>query len=244
MSTDDSLAEREAEIVRLMGEDKALRGLTQQWFNESCRYRYSYHFTWLGRPIIQYPQDIVAIQEIIWRTRPEVVIETGVAHGGSLMLSASILELLGGDRIAVGIDIEIRAHNRAAIETHPLAKRIHLIEGSSTSGAVVAQAGSLARGKRTLVILDSHHTHEHVLKELELYSPLVKNGSYVVVFDTVIETMPEGAFPDRPWCRGNNPRTAVWEFLKRNDRFEVDRALEDKFLITVAPGGYLKCIKD
>lgn len=236
--------ESEAEVIRRMAGDEALRALTRRWFDASARYRYSYHFTWLGRPIIQYPQDILAMQEILWRVRPSVVVETGVAHGGSLVLSASILELLGGDRVVVGVDVEIRPHNRRAIEAHPLAHRIRLIEGSSTSEQVVAEVRALASGKPTLVMLDSNHAHAHVARELELYAPLVTRGSYLVVFDTVIELMPEDAFPDRPWGRGNNPWTAVRDFLSRDDRFEVDTELEQRLLVTVAPGGYLRCVKD
>jgi cephalosporin hydroxylase len=243
MSAEEFEAERRRSIQR-MGSDRTMRRLTKDWFEESCRHRYTYNFNWLGRPIIQYPQDIVATQEIIWRVRPDLIIETGVAHGGSLMLAASLLELLGGDGRSVGIDVEIRPHNRAAIEAHPLAKRITLVEGSSVSDAVVARVRELAKGReRVLVMLDSNHTHEHVLRELDLYSPLVQAGSYLIVFDTAVEDMPEAFFQDRPWGRGNNPKTAVREFLEHNDRFQVDRELEDKLLITVAPGGYLKCVK-
>jgi len=219
--------------------------LSREWFEESVRARYSFRWTWMGRPIIQYPQDIVALQEVLWATQPDLVVETGVAHGGSLVLSASILALLGGDRRVVGIDVDVRAHNRAAIEAHPLASRIDLVEGSSTSPAVLDRVRALAKGRsRVLVILDSNHTHEHVARELDLYAPLVKRGSYLIVMDTVIEDMPAGAFPDRPWGRGDNPKTAVRAFLARNRRFEIDVALESKLLITVAPSGYLRCLED
>jgi len=205
--------------------------------------RYSYNFTWMGRPIIQYPQDIVAMQEIIWRVRPDLIIETGVAHGGSAVFYASLLELLGGDRIVVAVDIEIRPHNRQAIEAHPMFPRIRLIEGSSTEPQTVAQVQQLAAGRQTvLVCLDSNHTHDHVLRELEFYSPLVTPGSYLVVFDTIIEDLPAGMFPDRPWGKGNNPKTAVHKFLKTNNRFEIDPAIQDKLLITVCPDGFLRCI--
>lgn len=224
---------------------EALHSLSLQWIVESSRRRYSYHFTWLGRPIIQFPQDIIAMQEIIWHVRPELIIETGIAHGGSLVFYASMLELLGGDGRVLGIDIDIRPHNRTAIRTHPLAKRITLIEGSSTDPDIVGRVYDLAKGKTpVLVALDSNHTHDHVLRELELYAPLVTKGSYLVVFDTVIEDMPDDFFPDRPWGKGNNPWTAVRAFLETNDRFVIDREIEDKLLITVAPGGYLKCVKD
>ena len=236
---------RNRQMAQRMAADDALREQTQTWFARASAYEYSYHFTWLGRPIIQFPQDILAIQEIIWSVKPDVVVETGIAHGGSLILSASMLELLGGDGFVVGIDIDIRAHNRKEIERHPLARRIVMIEGSSTDPDVAGQASVLAgAGTRVLVLLDSNHTHAHVLEELDLYSPLVGEGSYIVVFDTVIEDMPAGSFPDRPWDKGNNPATAVREFLGRNDRFEVDHELENKLLISVAPGGYLKCVKN
>ncbi|MBS4095615.1 MAG: cephalosporin hydroxylase family protein [Sulfuricella sp.] len=226
-----------------MASDRSLADLTQQWFVASTKHEYSYHFTWLGRPIIQFPQDIIALQEIIWRVKPDLVIETGIARGGSLIFNASMLELIGGEGIVLGIDIDIRAHNRVEIEKHPLSKRIRMIEGSSIDGEVVKQIRAYAQGKeRVLVILDSNHTHQHVLKELELYSPMVTKDSYLVVFDTVIEDMPEDAYPDRPWGKGNNPKTAVWEFLKKNDRFQIDREMETKLLITVAPDGYLKCV--
>ncbi|MFN2566680.1 MAG: cephalosporin hydroxylase family protein [Gemmatimonadaceae bacterium] len=228
-----------------MAADPTLAALTTKWFNESCRHRYSYNFTWLGLPIIQFPQDMVAMQELVWRVKPDLVVETGVARGGSLAFYASLLELLRGDGRVVGIDIDIRPANREAIESHALAKRITLVDGSSTDERTVVRVRELARGReRVLVVLDSNHTHDHVLRELELYSPLVRAGSYVVVFDTVVERMPAEAFPDRPWGPGNNPMTAVREFLARNDRFTVDEEIENKLLITVAPRGYLRCVRD
>jgi cephalosporin hydroxylase len=231
-------------LITSMAADPEIQRLKRELFDRMCRYRYSYNFRWMGRPIIQFPQDIVAMQELLWDVRPDIVIETGVAHGGSLMLSASILELLGGAGHVIGIDIDIRSHNRAAIESHPLMHRITLIEGSSLDASVVSQVYNLARGKaRPLVILDSNHTHQHVLKELELYSPLVHQGSYMVVMDTVVEEMHPDIFPDRHWGRANNPKTAVQAFLSLNDRFEVDLKIENKLLITVAPHGYLRCVK-
>ena len=232
-------------IVRSMAADAELSELANRLFVKSCEYRYSYNFTWLGRPIVQYPQDIMAMQEIIWRVQPDLIIETGIAHGGSLIFYASMLELIGGTGRVLGIDIDIREHNRQAIEAHPMFKRITMIEGSSIEQSTVDRVMVFARhAKRVLVVLDSNHTHDHVLNELELYSPFVTRGSYLVVFDSVVEDMPADAFPDRPWGRGNNPKTAVWEFLKTNDRFAIDKEVENKLLITVAPDGYLKCIKD
>ncbi|OAI50965.1 cephalosporin hydroxylase [Planctomycetaceae bacterium SCGC AG-212-F19] len=222
-----------------------LQARSRTWLHEVTPYKYAHNFTWMGRPIIQCPQDLVAMQELIWRIKPELIVETGIAHGGSLIFYASMLELLGGAGRVVGVDIDIRAHNRAEIENHPMFKRIALIEGSSTDEAVARQVFEHARGHHpVLVVLDSNHTHDHVLRELELYAPLVKKGSYLVVFDTLIEDMPADFFPDRPWGKGNNPKTAVHAFLRSNDRFQIDKDIEAKLLITVAPDGYLECVKD
>ena len=236
--------EERTENIRQLGENDRLKEMGLAFLNESGRNKYSYNFTWLGVPIIQFPQDIAALQEIIWKVKPDLIVETGVAHGGSLILSASILELIGGEGSVLGIDIDIRPHNREAIENHPMFKRIELIEGSSVSEETVEKVKKAAEGKKSvLVILDSNHTHEHVLAELKLYSPLVSINSYCVVFDTVIEDMPEDSFPDRPWGKGNNAKTAVWDFLKENENFIIDKEVEDKILITVAPDGYLKRVK-
>lgn len=225
--------------------DTDVQALSRLWMRLTAQSKYSYNFRWLGRPIIQFPQDMVAIQELIWDIKPAVVVETGIAHGGSLIFHASILELLGGEREVIGVDIDIRPHNKAEIEKHPLARRITMFQGSSIDPAIVAQVKQRVAGRGpVLVILDSNHTHDHVLAELQAYAPLAARGSYVVVFDTVVDDMPADFFPDRPWGPGNNPKTAVREFLKTNDRFEVDRDLEAKLLITVAPEGYLRCVKD
>lgn len=230
--------------IREMAEDKELQQTVQKLYTSFVKYKYSYNFTWLGRPIIQYPQDIIAAQELIYATQPDLVIETGVAHGGSLILYASILELLGKGEV-IGIDIEIRSHNRTAMEEHPLFKRITLIEGSSTDPSVVDQVRILAENKeRVMVCLDSNHTHDHVLEELEFYSPLVSKGCYLIVYDTVIEDLEDVDFPNRPWGVGNNPKTAVESFLKENRRFRIDKEFENKFLFTVAVDGFLECIKD
>lgn len=220
--------------------------------------KYSYNFTALGRPIIQYPQDMVAMQELIWEIKPDLIIETGIAHGGSLIMSASMLALLDmcdaiesgatlnpreSKRKVLGIDIDIRAHNRAAIEAHPMASRIQMIQGSSIAPEIVDQVRQVAKGyERILVCLDSNHTHAHVLAELQAYAPLTSIGSYCVVFDTIVEDMPADMFPDRPWGPGDNPKTAVWEFLKTHSEFEIDNQIQNKLLITVAPDGYLKRI--
>jgi cephalosporin hydroxylase len=234
---------RNRDLTARMARDESLRRLSHEWIVASSPYEYSYHFTWLGRPVIQLPQDILAVQEILWRVKPELVIETGIARGGSLILSASILELIGGPGRVLGIDVDIRSHNRAAIEAHPLSRRIDMLEGSSVDAAVAAEARRRASGKAPVVVLlDSNHTHEHVTRELALYSPLVTEGSYLVVFDTIVEEMPDGAYVDRPWGRGNSPSTAVARFLAETRRFEVDRDFDDKLLITMARGGYLRCV--
>ena len=237
------------ENIDLLGRDKDVQGLSRIWSRETNRSGYTYNFTWMGRPIIQYPQDMVAMQELIWQTQPDLIIETGIAHGGSLIFSASMLELnaaCGGnaDARVLGIDIDIRAHNREAIEAHPMGRRIDMIQGSSIAADVIAQVQESAMGKKgVLVILDSNHTHEHVLAELEAYAPLVTTGSYCLVFDTLIEDMPAELFPDRPWGPGDNPKTAVHEYLKSHPEFEIDAAIPNKLLITVAPDGYLKRIR-
>lgn len=234
------------ENINEMQKDPSLQAETEQYFNRLCEYKYSYNFTWMGRPIIQFPQDIVAMQEIIWQVQPDLIIETGIAHGGSLIFSASMLELnaaCGGPVNAevLGIDIDIRQHNRDAIEAHPMFKRISMIQGSSISQEVITQVHEKAKGKeRILVILDSNHTHEHVLAELNAYAQLTTIGSYCVVFDTVVEDMPAEFFPDRPWGPGDNPKTAVWEYIKSHPEFEIDKSIQNKLLITVAPDGYLK----
>lgn len=242
---DDEVEER----ITANGRNGALRNAASAFMRESIEAKYSYNFAWLGRPIIQYPQDIVAMQELIWALQPDLIIETGIAHGGSLILWASLLELnaaCGGpqDARAVGIDIDIRAHNRAAIEAHPMVKRITMIEGPSLDPTVVSQVEDAAAGReRVLVCLDSNHTHAHVLAELEAYAPFASVGSYCVVFDTVIEDLPEGSFPDRPWGPGDNPGTAVLEYLRSHPEFEADRRVDDKLLVSAGPGGYLKRLR-
>jgi len=236
------------ERVDAIGNNEELKSSASNFIKASLTPKYSYNFSWLGRPIIQYPQDLIAMQEIIWEVQPELIIETGIAHGGSLIFSASMLELIaactGNEGEVLGIDIDIRSHNRKAIEEHPMYKRISMIEGSSIAPEVVAQVVEKAKGKkRILVCLDSNHTHEHVLAELEAYASLTTVGSYCVVFDTVVEDMPKELADGRPWGPGNNPKTAVFEFLKSHSGFEIDRGIQNKILITVAPDGYLKRVR-
>jgi cephalosporin hydroxylase len=231
------------------GQNAALRGDAAAFMKSSLGPQYSYNFAWLGRPIIQYPQDIVAMQEIIWSVQPDLIIETGIAHGGSLIFFAAMLELnaaCGGNPAAevLGIDVDIRPHNRSAIEAHPMFKRIQMIQGSSIDPVVVGQVKELAaKKKRILISLDSNHTHDHVLAELNAYAPLTSVGSYCVVFDTIVEDTAECCPADRPWGKGNNPKTAVWEYLKTHPEFKVDEAIDSKLLISVAPSGYLQRIR-
>jgi cephalosporin hydroxylase len=233
------------ERIDAIAQNDELKTSAHAFMKASVGPKYSYNFSWLGRPIIQYPQDMVAMQELLWEVKPDLIIETGIAHGGSLIFYASILELIatctGNEGEVIGIDIDIRPHNRKAIEEHPMYKRISMIQGSSIAPEIVARVVEKARGKkRILVCLDSNHTHEHVLAELEAYAQLTSVGSYCVVFDTLIEDMGEGAYPDRSWGLGDNPKTAVWEYLKANSNFEIDKSIHQKLLITVAPEGYLK----
>lgn len=212
----------------------------------SNKAKYSYNFSWMGRPIIAYPQDMIAMQEIIWAIKPDLIIETGIAHGGSLVFYASLLELIGEEGLVLGLDIDIRKHNRDLIEMHPMFKRIKMIEGDSVSLEVASQVYEIAKGRnKILVCLDSNHTHDHVLKELTLYAPLTSIESYCVVFDTIVEDLPADYLPGgRPWNPGNNPKTAVYEFLQENPDFTIDKSIDDKILISVAPSGYLKRVSN
>jgi cephalosporin hydroxylase len=248
-----------AERIAAISTDQQLCESATAFLNASAISKYSYNFFWQGRPIIQYPQDMVAMQELIWSIKPDLIIETGIAHGGSLIFSASMLAQLDmceaieagktldpkiSQRKVLGIDIDIRAHNRSAIEAHPMASRIQMIQGSSIAPEIIEQVHAIAANySRVLVCLDSNHTHDHVLAELEAYAQLTSKDSYCVVFDTLIEDMPADMFPDRPWSPGNNPKTAVWEYLKTHPEFEIDKSIQHKLLITVAPDGYLKRIR-
>ena len=239
-----------------MPRNKALLAAANSFKAETILSKYSYNFSWLGRPVIQYPQELVQMQNLIWQIRPDLIIETGIAHGGSLIMSASMLALLDlcdgiessttidpnkSKRKVLGIDLDIRSHNRAAIEAHPMASRIQMIQGSSIDPGVIAKVHAIAADySRVLVCLDSNHTHDHVLAELNAYALLTSLGSYCVVFDTIIEDLPAQTFPDRPWGPGNSPKTAVYDFLKTNQHFVIDANVQDKLLITVAPDGYLK----
>ena len=246
MDQHDRFRQKVRANIEGIGQDPDIQALTRAWLRDVSPHGYPYNFTWMGRPIIQVPQDIVALQELIWSIQPDLIIETGVAHGGSLVFSASMLELnaaCSGPRDAevLGVDIDIRSHNREAIEAHPMSRRISMIQGSSIAPEIIEQVKARASVKqRVLVFLDSNHTHDHVLAELAAYAPLASVGSYCVVFDTLIEDMPAEMFPDRPLGPGNNPKTAVWAYLKTHPDFEIDRQMDHKLLISAAPDGYLK----
>ena len=231
------------EGIAKQGKNNRIKNATSDFLVESINSRYSYNFTWMGRSIIQYPQDMVVMQELIWEIKPDLIIETGIAHGGSLIFYASILELIGKGEI-LGIDIDIRDHNKKEIEAHPMAKRISMIQGSSIDPITVEQVKEIAKDKKTIMVLfDSNHSHEHVLEELRAYANLTTVGSYCVVFDTIVEDLPKDTYNDRPWGVGSNPKTAVFEFLKTNNDFEIDKSIDNKILISVAPDGYLKRVK-
>ena len=256
MTPEQQFSAERAERLADYAQDTAFQDLSRQWLQTSMDKKYVYNYDWLGRPIIQYPQDMVAIQELVWTVRPDLIIETGIAHGGSLILSASLLAMLDmcdaiesgstidprqSARKVIGIDIDIREHNRAAIQAHPMASRIQMVQGSSIAPEVVAQVHAAAQGyKKVMVFLDSMHTHDHVLGELDAYAPLVSPGSYCVVFDTFVEDMPPQFFADRPWDVGNNPKTAIRQWLASHPDFAVDRSMESRLMITVAPEGFLK----
>jgi cephalosporin hydroxylase len=225
--------------IHAMSEDPALKSVAQQFFEQTIRFNYSYNFTWLGLPIIQYPQDVLALQEIIWKTKPDLIVETGIARGGSIVFSASMLQLLGEGKV-IGIDIDIREHNRTAIERHPLFSRIEMIQGSSVDPTVVAEVKKRTQGaRRIMVILDSNHSAAHVTAELEAYAQLVTPGCYLSVMDTVVERLPQELSFGRPWGPGDSPMTAVDSFLAENKHFAIDASYDRKLLISVAPRGYL-----
>jgi hypothetical protein len=249
MNPAEQFAQEVKANIQGLAQDEEIQALSKEWITKIGPHKYAYNFRWMGRPIIQVPQDVMAMQELIFSIQPDLIIETGIAHGGSLVFSAAMLELnavCGGppDAEVLGIDIDIRAHNRQAIETHPMFKRITLLQGSSIDEAIIGQVKEIAATKkRILVCLDSNHTHAHGLAELQAYAQLTSVGSYCVVFDTVVEDLPKDQFPDRPWGPGDNPKTAVWEYLKGHPEFEIDTDIHNKLLITVAPDGYLKRVR-
>lgn len=244
MDKNQEFLEERRHAIEIMAKDKELAQIADSFLLKTAEHKYGYNFTWLGRPIIKEPENIVALQEIIWKVKPDLIIETGIAHGGSIIFSASMLELLGGNGKVIGIDIDIREHNKIEIEQHPMMKRIIMLEGSSTAENIVSQVKEIAKGyQRIMVCLDSLHTHKHVVDELNAYADIVSVGSYFVVSDTRIELFPAGLSKDRPWDKGNNPMTAVYEFLKSNDDFIIDEIMDNKLLLSDAVHGYLKRVK-
>jgi cephalosporin hydroxylase len=233
------------DAIARMSADPVAQDAVSTFIDKSYEYAYYRNFTWLGRPIIQFPQDVIALQELVWSYRPTLIVETGVAHGGSLILYSSLLELIGGPGEVVGIEVEFREHNRVLLDAHPLKKRITVIDGSSVAPEVVARVDAIASGhERIMVVLDSLHTHEHVLTELRAYQHLLRAGAPLVVMGTSTAYVdPKWNF-NRPWTQERNPKSALDEFLQENDRFTIDRQMSDKLLITDAPGGYLRCTKD
>jgi cephalosporin hydroxylase len=237
--------------INNQGADKKFLEITKKWIINSTKHKYTYHFQWLGRPIIQHPQDIVGMQELIFNLKPDLIIETGIAHGGSLIFYSSILELnssCGGPKNAkvLGIDIDIRKHNLKEINNHPMKKRIVMLEGSSISKLIYNKVLKYSRKyKNIMVILDSNHTHEHVLKELEFYAPLVSIGNYCIVYDTIIKDLPDNLGPKRKWNSKNNPSSAITEYLKslknnnKKIKFKIDKNSEKKLMITACPSGFL-----
>jgi cephalosporin hydroxylase len=227
--------------IELFKSDKEFIEVSKNWRAMALERKYMNSFSWLGRPLIQFPGDVMAVQELISAIRPTVIIETGIAHGGSLILSSSMLKLNEIEGKVIGVDIDIRPHNRAAIENHRHADLITLYEGSSTDANVIEKIRSnIKQDDIVMVFLDSNHTHNHVLEELNAYSEMVSVGSYLVVFDTHVEDMPdEYVWTDRPWGKGNNPKTAVHEWIKHHQNFEIDNDIENQVMLTSAPDGFL-----
>lgn len=229
------------ESIEKMAEDKELQDIIKRLNHILTKHKYQYNFKWLDRPMIALPSDMYGFQEIFWKVKPDLIIETGIAHGGSTIFWASMMELLGGDGEVVAVDIDIREHNQEEIEKHHLYKRINLIQGSSIDSEIVEKVKEFAKGKKTvMVVLDSNHTHDHVMEEMKAYGGLVTKGSYMIVCDTIVEVVENISYDDRPWDYGNNPYTAVMQYMKENvGDFEIDYDIEKKILLTVAPSGWL-----
>ena len=230
--------------ARIQSQDRILRDIARDFIIQSDKCGYGYQWTWLGLPVIQMPQDIVLTQEIIWECKPDVIIETGIAWGGSVVLYASILQLIGKGKV-VGVDLNLMDHVTAQIMAYPFSERIHLYKGSSTHPDIVARVRShIEPGQSVMLLLDSNHTHEHVLAELKLYAPLITKGQFLIVSDTVVDDIPPQGHRPRPWGPGNNPKTALVSYLKSTDRFVVDDYLNSKLMLTYSPEGYCRCVKD
>lgn len=235
--------EREADIEK-MGNDAVLRQKSLDWMLHADKYKYTYNYAWMGRPIIKFPNDILIQQEIMWELKPDLVIETGIAHGGSIIFTASMMEMMGIPGEVVGVDIDIRPHNKHAIDNHPMKKRITMYEGSSVEPNIIDKVKNHTIGKRcVMVILDSLHSHNHVYQELCAYAPMTTIGSYCILPDTFIEFFPKGYYSEsRPWDVGDNPYTAMRSFMDQNNSFEIDKSRTNKAMITETIDGYLKRI--
>jgi len=232
------------QAAREMSLDKELQDKALEVLVEADTHRWIHQSTWFGEPLLNLPQDMFAIQDIIWRTRPEFIIEVGVAWGGGMLFEATLLEMLGGQKV-IGIDIFIPPDLRQRLSSHEkLSERLVLIEGSSIAAETLGQVKALLGGSRkVLVILDSYHTHEHVLNELRSYAPFIEKGQYLICGDTVVERIPAQLHRSRPWGPGNNPATAVKEFLSQTNRFVVDEKIDQRLLFSCHPGGYLQAVK-
>ncbi|MDI9571149.1 MAG: CmcI family methyltransferase [Pseudomonadota bacterium] len=245
MYTREEFEDMRRRAAAAMSADADLADRAREVLIAADRYHWIHQTTWFGEPILNLPQDMFAMQEIIYRQRPRYILEIGVAWGGSLLFHASLLQVLGGEKV-IGVDVYIPPDLRDRLAGHgSLSERLVLIEGSSTDETTFAAVkGIVGTSREVMVILDSHHSHDHVLAELRLYSPLVGKGQYLVCGDTIIEDMPIEAHRPRPWGPGNSPRTALAAFLQTTDRFAVDEALDRKLLFTCNPGGYLQCLRD
>lgn len=228
-----------------MDADADLKRQAMEVFVKADRHNWIHQSNWLGEPMLNTAEDMLTLQEIIYKTRPKYIIEVGVAWGGSMLFYSTLMEVLGGGKI-IGIDIYVPEDLKQRIGSHgKLSERISWINASSIEQSTVEKVKSMIGGsKEVMVILDSNHEHAHVLKELELYAPLVGQGQYLIVGDTVVESMPLQTHRPRPWGPGNNPKTAVDAFLKTTDRFVLDTELEAKLLMTCDRGGHLKCVKN
>lgn len=240
----EEFAEKQRRQAVALGEDRGVFDQALDTLLAADKYDYAYLWTWMGVPIIQLPADVMATQEVIWATRPDVIIETGVARGGSMVFMASMLELTGKGKV-IGIDIDIRAHNRDSIERHPMAKRITLIEGPSAAPETLAKVkAEIPAGASVMVVLDSDHSRDHVLAELRAYGPLVTPGCYMVVADTVVGFIEEKrAIKDRSkvWFSGNEPLTALDAYLTETNRFSRDPVINGKLIFSSSPAGYIQC---
>ena len=246
MTHPDDRKEFQASIIRqslALGQDDAVFRQSTELVTELDRYDYTYLWSWMGVPIIQMPADIMATQEVVWTTKPDVIIETGVARGGSVLFMASLLEMIGKGKV-IGVDIDIRAHNRETIQAHPMSKRVEMIEGGSADDDTLEKVRALIpEGASVMVVLDSDHSRDHVLAECRAYAPLITPGCYLVVADTLVGHVSEENAPKKRskiWFKGNEPLSALNDFIFENSDFEVDEVLNGKLVLSSSPGGYVR----